>query len=181
MLAALYLQKKTQNKREHFMKISLCSSEDFTLLCEVWDSINTQVTHTQTSFARNSEEQRRLQANYSHPQKPDCCNSATSSLCTKSGPGPGIVLPPGRSPQSHPWLTIEHKVKTTTVWIFLLVHTFSSRIWEKQVGGTLCFPTQLGLQGVLGQSITGILGLKQSKRKNQELIVVMCPWSECFS
>ena len=52
-------------------------------------------------FVQKPQEQGRLQANYSLPEKPDLCNSVVSSTSTKpSQQASGITLPAGRSPVS---------------------------------------------------------------------------------
>lgn len=65
--------KHTGERKYQGKKVSL--SEEFASLCEMGDLTHTRLTHKQSSFPRNPEqEQGRLQENYPHPQDPDCCS-----------------------------------------------------------------------------------------------------------
>lgn len=125
-------QRDTHEEDRTFHESFLFPSEDFTLF------IHRNLKHLHISLSRNpEEEQGRLKANNSQPQKPDCYNFTTFSPSTKpSGQGSGIAPLPGRSAQFHHWLSNDHKRKynslNRTVAVYLIPST-----WEKQVDRTL--------------------------------------------
>lgn len=131
----------------------------------------------------SEEEQGRLHANSSHPQKSDCYNSATSSLCTKP-PEQVQALPLSWEKFTVTPLTVNRPQNKKQQFEQLFQRTPLILALGRQRRVELCvFLASLVYLVSLGQTKqhmnSGLKHKQTQESKNNSLI--LSPWTECFS